>query len=274
MRVRAMTFVFAVLLSSAAHAQVFWQPTPAPSVTAENTSWFLAAEPIQWFGDLLYPTGTPQFFNRYKMVRSGSFRGIPLYTDVTLEPNTVVFVPLAGERMQPYERVIPGQVTGTAVRIVTVPSDIDALGTSPGGIPQAPGAPTTGRAYDVVTNPVVVIAAGPPAPVAVANEALPAVTPAVRPGPVGTSGRTPVSTPVSTRTRPVASVVPPTGLNGIWISYDGQRWFAKGKAIDLTDASFREVGSYHGFAVYRREGDESTIYVPTTPGRVAPYTRR
>lgn len=270
MRVRTMTFVFAVLVSSAAHAQVFWQATQAPSVTAENTSWFLAAEPIQWAGDLLYPTGTPQFFNRYKMVRSGSYRGIPLYTDVTLEPNTVVFVPLAGERMQAYQRVSQGQVAGTAGRIVTVPPDIDAQGMLPGGIAQAPAAPTTGRAYDVVSTPLVIVTAPQPAPLVASNEAPPAASPTARPGAVGTSGRT----PVSTRTRPVASVVPPTGLNGIWISYDGERWFAKGKAIDLNETSFREVGSYHGFPVYRREGDASTIYVPTTSGRVAPYTRR
>ena len=275
MRVRATTFVFAVLLSTAAHAQVFWQPTPAPTVTAENTSWFMATEPIQWSGDLLYPTGTPQFFDRYRMVRSGSYRGVPLYTDVTLQPNTVVFVPLSGERMQAYERVSPGQVAGTASGIVTVPADIDAQGMLTGGIRQAPGAPTTGRAYDDVLSPVV-ISAAQPAPIAVANEAPPTLNPTAPPSTVGTSGRTPVSAPVSTRARPLASVVPPTGLNGIWISYDGQRWFAKGKAIELndTETAFREVGSYHGFPVYRREGDESTIYVPTTPGRVAPYARR
>ena len=275
MPVRATTFILAVLLSSAAHAQVFWQPTPAPQLTAENTSWFVAAEPIQWFGDLFYPSGTPQFFNRYKMVRSGSYRGIPLYTDVTLEPNTVVFVPLAGERMQPYERVAPGQVAAAAVRVVTVPSDIDARGTVTGGIQQAPMAPTLGPAYEVVTTPAVIVTSPPRVTVAVANETpavatAPVATPAPRPGAVGTSGRTAV--PV--RTGSVASVVPPTGLNGIWISFDGERWFANGQAVDLDKASFREVGSYHGFAVYRRDGEDSTIYVPTTAGRVAPYKRR
>ena len=278
MRDRAVTFVFAVLLSSAVHAQVFWQPTPPPVVTAENTSWFIAAEPIQWFGDLVYPSGTPQFFSRYKMVRSGSYRGIPLYTDVTLEPNTVVFVPLAGERMQPYARVPQGQVAGPALRVVTVPSDIDALGTLPGGIQQAPMPPTLGPAYDVLTAPEVIVPAALRATLlaeardrtAVSNETPPVATPAARPGQVGTSGRT----AAPDRTRLLASAVPPTGLNGIWITYDGQRWFANGNAIGLNEASFREVGSYHGFPVYRRVGDDPAIYVPTTPGRVAPYKRR
>jgi hypothetical protein len=204
------------------------------------------------------------------MVRSGSYRGIPLYTDVTLEPNTVVFVPLAGERMQPYARVPQGQIAGPALRVVTVPSDIDALGTVPGGIQQAPMPPTIGPAYDVLTAPEVLVPAPTRALTAVSNETPPAATPAARPGPVGTSGRT--AAPPSTRA--LASAVPPTGLNGIWITYDGQRWFANGNAIGLNEASFREVGSYHGFPVYRREGDESAIYVPTTPGRVAPYKRR
>jgi hypothetical protein len=130
--------------------------------------------------------------------------------------------------------------------------------------------PTIGPAYDVLTAPEVLVPASTRALTAVSNETPPAATPAARPGPVGTSGRT----AAPPRALALASAVPPTGLNGIWITYDGQRWFANGNAIGLNEASFREVGSYHGFPVYRREGDESAIYVPTTPGRVAPYKRR
>ena len=67
----ALPFVLLALLSVTAHAQVIWQPTPAPLVTAENTTWFAKGEPVQWNGDLYYPDGVPQFFNPLQMVRTG-----------------------------------------------------------------------------------------------------------------------------------------------------------------------------------------------------------
>jgi hypothetical protein len=271
MRDRALTFVLAVLLSSAVHAQVVWQPTPAPLVTAENTSWFRAGDPIDWNGDLYYPAGVPEFFNRYQMVRSGSYRGIPLYTDVTLVPNSIVFVPLAGERMQPYERPRTGQLAGTSgSRVSNLPSDIGAQGSLPNGIQQAAMPPTVGQAYDGALPAPELVAFPVPREFPPNRSATTDAAPVARPSAVGTSGRSVVPSPTAT----ITSVVPPTGLNGIWISYDGQRWFAKGNAVELSSAPLREVGSYHGFAVYQRAGDDSTIYVPTTPGRVAPYVRR
>jgi hypothetical protein len=40
MRDRALLFVLWMSLSGAAQAQAIWQPTPAPLVTAESTTWF------------------------------------------------------------------------------------------------------------------------------------------------------------------------------------------------------------------------------------------
>src|SRR4051812_24518450 len=110
-RLAAVTLL--ALLPAAAGAQVVWQPTPPPLVTAENTSWYNAGSPVEWNGDLYYPAGAIQHFNRYQMVRSGAFQGIPLYTDTTLQPNSILFVPLSGERMQPYERMRTGELAGT-----------------------------------------------------------------------------------------------------------------------------------------------------------------
>src|SRR4051812_27528851 len=92
----AILVLAAVLLPGAAAAQVMWQPTEPPLVTAENETWYRAGGAIEWNGALYYPAGAPEAFNRYQMARAGSYRGIPLYTDTTLEPYSIVFVPIGG----------------------------------------------------------------------------------------------------------------------------------------------------------------------------------
>lgn len=267
---RAQQVAIALILTtvpSAASAQVIWQPAAPPPVTAENTSWFIAGEPIAWNGALYYPVGTPRALNRYQMVRSGSYRGIPLYTDTMLEPNSTVFVPLAGERVQPYERPGSGMI-GTQGRPSLPPTDIDALGNP--GIAQAPAGPAMAPPYDPAMVPLpspVVIVANPPA------TAAPALIDAARaatPMPVGTSGRSPSAAPA----RPVTTVVPPTGANTIWIEFDGRRWYAAKQSIAYNAALLNEVGTYHGFTVYSPKHDPSIVYIPSTPGRLSAYKRR
>jgi hypothetical protein len=250
MRSPALPFAFAVLLSGSAYAQATWQPSMPPLVTAESTTWFQAAEPILWNGDYYYQAGAVQGFNPYQMVRSGSFRGIPLYTDATLEPYSIVFVPLNGARMQPYERRRTGALAGTTgSRAPSLPTDIGAEGLAPAAIQQAQGPPDFARAYDL----------------AAVDEPAAARIPAV-PASVGTSGRV----------TPVTTVLPPTGLNAIWVEFEGQRWFASGKSIAYDAARLNQVGSYYGWTVYALKGDKSTgtIYIPVIPGRLAPYTRK
>jgi hypothetical protein len=265
---RAQRFAIAAFLTvapTAASAQMIWQPASPPPVTAENTSWFIAGDPVVWNGALYYPVGTPRAHNRYEMVRSGSYRGIPLYTDPMLEPNSTVFVPLAGERVQPYERPGSGMLAGTQGRTSAPSTDIDALG-SP-GIAQAPAGPAMALPYDpatvvpTVTAPVVVVT-NPPAMVDTGRAAPPVA--------VGTSGRSVAVAPA----RPVTTVIPPTGANAIWIEFDGRRWFAAKQSIAYNASLLNEVGTYHGWTVYSPKNDRSIIYIPSTPGRLAAYKRR
>src|SRR5829696_56350 len=189
MRNPALPFVVVLLLSGPVHAQITWQPSTRPEVSAENTSWYQNAEPIMWNGDYYYPAGAAQGFNPYQMVRGGSFRGIPLYTDATLEPYSIVFVPLNGARMQPYERRRSGALAGTTgSRAPSLPTDIGAEGISVSAVLQAQGPPDFARAYDLAAIDEGAVALGP---------RIPAV-----PAAVGTSGITPVTT-----------ILPPTGLN-------------------------------------------------------------
>jgi hypothetical protein len=220
---RAQPVVCALLLSlipSLAAAGQVWQPAQVPTVTAEQTSWYLAGEPIVVNGELFYPSGPVEFFNRLQMVRRGSFNGIPLYIDTARQADSIVFVPLSGERVRPYQRPQPGVLGGTT-----------------GGT-----APSLPAVADVAAS---------------------------APQPVGTSGRVTVAPAPR-----VSTVNPPTGLNGMWINFDGRRWFSAGKAIEYDAASLTRVGTYHGFSVYTRNGDPSTIYVPAAPGKLSPYSAR
>ena len=255
MRSRALLFVFAVLLSAIADAQVIWQPTPPPLVTAQNESWYLAADPIDWAGALYYPVGAPRYFDAYQMAKAGSYRGILLYTDATRGPYDVVYVPIGNNLMQPYMQRRSGELAGTAPTLASP----FPVGVATEGSPaaeqvnrEALAPPVMARPYDVMPGP----------------EPAQAPRSAAPPEPTGTTGRS-LAPPGR-----IDSVVPPQGVDGIWVNYDGERWFLSGRAVDFDASRFSKVGEYHGFAVYQRNGDSSTIYIPTTPARVAPYTRR
>jgi hypothetical protein len=264
MRMRARQLVGVMLLvviPFVARAQVVWQPAQTPLVTAENESWYLAADPIIWAGAYFYPTGPQVFFDRNQMVRSGSFRGIPLYTDATREAISVVYVPLAGGLMQPYERRRTGELAGTTGNTAPgFPTDIGREGIAPEGIAvdiaQNPGPPDFARPYDVAPL-------GERAPSTAAGEA---GRPSVSAEAIEAGGRSIVYAP-RTGARP-------RGLNGIWVEFDGRRWFASGPAEVFDSAKFTERGVYHGFPVYARKGESGSIYIPAVAGLVTPYKQR
>ena len=232
-------FPLAVLIALSpvlASAQATWQPTPQPTITAENEPWYRSSEPIMWSDDYFYQAGATVHFSRYHMLRSGSYRGIPLYIDTTQDPYGIVYVPLANGLMQPYERRRTGQLAGTSGnRAASFPSSTAAEG------------------YVEHFPAPVAMNAPPPSP---ESEV------------VATTGRSIVE---ATRAAP-ASVARPKGINGVWITYEGQQWFAAGKAVRL-DGEFTQAGSYRDFPVYRRPHDER-IYLPTAEGMVAPYLPR
>lgn len=245
-----------VFAPAAVYAQATWQPSPAPLVTAENEAWFRAGDPIIWSGAYYYPAGTLRFFSPNEMVRSGSFRGVPLYTDATLDPYGIVYVPIAGGMMQPYQRRRDGDLAGTTGSTTpafppAIATDVSRTVTTAGvaqmeGMREAPAAPAYAPAYDA--------AAGAQQ---AAGESL-----------VATTGRT---VPLAAA-GPVVTAEQPQGINGIWVTYDGRRWFAGGDTLALSEAHFTKIGTYHGFAVYRRDGEPSRIYIPAADGLVAPFS--
>jgi len=59
---------------------------------------------------------------------------------------------------------------------------------------------------------------------------------------------------------------------GVSIFYGGRTWASAGTAVPFDESEFVRVGDSGGFSIFRRTGaKDDLIYVPTTPGVVAPF---
>jgi hypothetical protein len=245
--------LFATFVSGFATAQVMYVPTPPPTATADAEDWYRAGEPVPFADSLYYPAGAIQHFDGNRMVRSGSHRGVPLYTDKFLDLYSKIFVPLSGGRMQPYERRREGPLAGTTGN-------------------QAPSFPvgsSAEAARTALVGPVVTLfdaedeAASNPAPVV---------------GTAGGAGTSPAPAPLAG----VSSLQRPTGLNAVFISYRGARWRPAGAPEEFSEARFRAVEDYFGFPVFVAREDPAApkpeakagaerIYLASRAGMVTPY---
>ena len=246
-------------IPSMARAQIKLQPTPAPTVTAETQSWYQTSEPIVFAGNYYYPAGPAIHFLANEMVPTGSYRGIQLYSRTTIEPYSVVFVPLAGGLMQPYERRRAGDLAGTT-------------GSS------APSFPVEIPSAFAPAPPIQ--AAGPPfVETQMSNEytARPEATVGRQPIPenAATVGNVGAIGDLTRAPRPKAVGRP--SANAVFVEFDHARWYVSAPPKDLDAAGLRRVGEWHGFSVYRsRSTGESTIYIPVAEGSdaYAAYTKK
>ena len=115
MRVKVFAaFLFVAALDvNVSKAQVYRLPTPVPQVTAAAADWQIRGEPIFYAGEFYYAAGPSVFFDGNVMKRTGQHRGVALYEDSTLEPYSIVYVPIGRNLMRPYERWRAGQLAGT-----------------------------------------------------------------------------------------------------------------------------------------------------------------
>jgi hypothetical protein len=154
--------------------------------------------------------------------------------------------------MQPYERRRNDELTGTT-------------GSRLPGFPVA----TTGEALVGEVAEPREPAIGPiePQRSRIVESGAQGSAPPVRAG-AGVTKAPPPPTPLPAKPRP--------GPKGIWIEYDGQRWTPDGKAVAYSEDAFVRLGEYRGFPVYgrRTDDDPSRVFLPTTPGMVAPYRRQ
>jgi hypothetical protein len=87
------------LIASAAVAVVFLLPRSGFAQILQPTG-----PPVVYQGGFYFPSGPTVFFDGATMVRVGTFRGLPIYVDPSLDAINVVLVPIGGKLMRPYER--------------------------------------------------------------------------------------------------------------------------------------------------------------------------
>ena len=250
-----LAFVLMVLTATAAAAQVQSRPTAAPLVTAEHEAWYVHGDPVQFAGSTYYRAGASVFFDGNRMVRTGSFNGVPLYADTTVEAFSLVYVPIGRNLMQPYERPRSGDLAGTVgSRAPSFPVSAQPTGSS---MPMSPSAPTS-------LIPVLLDDAGIAPGNAPVRTRLP-IAAAPVPGESGETARElyPAATPQAIQ----------AARQQVWVEFRGQKWAPAGPAIPLEGSGLVRSADYAGFPVYTNPGGpgEARIYLPALGGLVTPY---
>jgi hypothetical protein len=261
--VASLVLSMAVLLPKVGNAQVNPFRTPPPEASAAMSPWQVNSEPIIFQSVVFYPTREYRMFDGQVMAEVGVYEGVPIYADTTLEPWSIIYFSVGRDRMRAYERA----------------RDRELAGTTGSRTPWYPTTPAAGAST--------VVSAGPPAS---------PITPTVGAQPVGTSGSIVVqplgssggsvpspSTAASdipertraTRTR-VETITRPADNNGVWLDFNGARWYSAGAAVPFVPDRFTPIGEYRGFPVYRANlGDPDRIWVSVVQnGPLAPYEKR
>ena len=255
----AATFLFTVVLfHSAPTAQVMLLPTPPPAVTAAGALWQINGEPIFYEGAFYYPAGPTVFFDGNVMARTGVYRGVPLYQDRTIVPYSIVFVPVGGTVMRPYERRREGELAGTT-------------GSRTPSFPVQPStAPVAGLGVIGFQSPPV----GDLEPLHLPEATTGTVRSATVPSADVPSADVP-SADVPGATVQRAARGTGTGRADMWFTFEGERWYRSGAAVDFDVARFTPVGNHEGLVVYRSRTDPLSVYLTIVPnGPLVPFRRR
>jgi hypothetical protein len=261
----------AVLLPKTGIAQVYQFRTPLPVVNAAAADWQINSEPVVVNGLVYYPTRGFRFFDGQVMMQVGVFDRVPVYADATLEPYSLIYVPIGRDRLREYERRRDGELAGTT-------------GSRPPAFPVL--SPSVQALRDTSVSAVATSGLIEPAQPPLAAAA-PAAQPNTAPAPVGTSGRNAPNAASSVgtggssdrglaRRTLIESVPRPSGANGVWLEFNGARWYADGPAASFSPDRFEPVGEYRGFPVYREKtAAKDAIWISVVKdGPLAPYVRR
>jgi len=260
----------AVLFPKVSNAQAYAYGTPAPAVTAGSAAWQAQSEPIMVNGLVYFPTRAFRLFDAGAMVQTGVYGGVPVYSDVTIEPYSIIYVPVTRSNMRVYERRRTGDLAGTAgSRTPAFPVDIASDTVRAEERREAALRIAANAAPDArAARPP---SAAAPSPTATGGDVIPEA--------VSTAGSR--STADRVRSGPTRIEVYPrpasTGPNGVWLEFKGSRWYAQGSAVPFSTDRFEPIGEYRGFPVYRdrRGAKTDEIWVSVVKdGPVAPYARR
>jgi hypothetical protein len=234
----------ALLVPKIGNAQVFQFRTPPPDVSATAAEWQINSDPIVVGGLTYYPTRGFRLFDGQVMAQTGLFEGVPVYSDLTIEPYSELYVPLSSGRMRVYERRRERELAGTTgSHTPSFPVDSPSM------------PPPRER---IVMGDTAVATGGSRVPRAVSDSDNSVLTAQPRP-------RHTVITPVQNGV-----------TNGVWLQFDGGRWYSSGPAVSFSPDRFEPVGEYRGFPVYRdKAANSGEIWVSVVKdGPLAPYRKR
>ena len=266
--VLALFLSVAVLFPKTGKAQVYQFRTAPPEVTAAAADWQVNSEPVMVGGLVYYPTRGFRFFDGQVMAQVGIFERVPVYADTTLEPFSVLYVPVSRDRMREYERRRVRELAGTTgSRVPSFPvesASVQALRDRPVG--------SVGSIEPSLRMTALGMGATPqPAPELSAAGTAGTFEPRAAASAVGTSrqDRAPSRPSLESARRP-------SGANGVWLEFNGARWYADGAATSFSPDRFEPVGLYRGFPVYRDKVTATNeIWVQVVAdGPLAPYVRR
>src|SRR4029450_4689596 len=102
-----------------------------PGVNAATADWQLNSEPIIVSSTLFQATRATRMFDGQVMVQVGVYQRVPVYADVTLEPNSVVYVPVARNQLRVYERRGDHDLAATTSRTPSFP--VESSASAPAG---------------------------------------------------------------------------------------------------------------------------------------------
>jgi hypothetical protein len=234
----------AVLLPNVGNAQVYQFRTPPPDVSAAAAEWQANSEPIVVGGLTYYPTRGFRQFDGQVMSQTGMYDNVPVYVDTTLEPYMEIYVPLGSGRMRVYERRRDRELAGTTgSHVPTFP--VESPSVQPADRFPSGGSRMTGIG-------------GTDVPRAVSDST--AMPESLRP-----------------RRTSIITAVPRSGApDGVWIEFNGARWYSSGAAVPFSPEQFAPIGEYHGFPVYRDKtaGSDELWVASVKDGPVAPYRKR
>jgi hypothetical protein len=72
----------------------------------------------------------------------------------------------------------------------------------------------------------------------------------------------------------IESIPGPRRNGGVWVEFNGTRWYSDGTAESYSPERFVRVGDYHRFGVYRERGGSDRIWIATVDGGpLAPYRK-
>jgi len=250
----SLVLLVAVLFPKIGNAQVYQFRTPPPEITAASASWQLNGEPVVVQGLVYHPTREFRIFDGQVMAQVAVYQAVPVYADTTMEPWSLIWIPVGQGRVRAYERLRNRELA-------------DTTGSRAPWFPVQPSS----SGLPVTAEPA-------PAPAAaIAEERAVGTAGTIVPSAVGA-----MATPrVPDRVRPTRTILqsiprPAGGPNGIWLEFNGSRWYSAGAAVPFVAANFTPIGEYRGFPVYRdRNGDSDRIWVSVVQdGPLAPYEKR